>query len=176
MKKITLVLTFIGMINFIGCTKTEIVERETIVERDLQDNDTYSEVFELRNVNFVLNNGVYEIYRALNPNILSSDQILIYRMSGTVNPTTPIWQLIPRTIYFPNSSNELDYDYDFSRVDFSITASGNFNIATRPEYLNNQTFRIVIVPGYFSGRLDISNFNDVMNFIGKTEADVKIMQ
>lgn len=168
MKKITLVLAFIGAIMFNSCTT------ENIIAEDIQDNDTVAEVFELRGVNFVLTGGVYEIYRQLNPNILSSDQILIYRMSGTVNSSTPIWQLIPRTIFLSNG-NELDYDFDFTRVDFSITASGNFNLATRPEYLNNQTFRIVIIPGYFSGRFDTSNINTVMNLIGKTEADVKVM-
>lgn len=170
MKKITLVLAFIGMIILNSCTT------ENIIAEDIQDNDTVAEVFELRNVNFTpVGGGVYEIFRQLNPNILSSDQILIYRMSGTINSSTPIWQLIPRTIYFSNSSDELDYDFDFSRVDFSITASGNFNLSTRPIYLNNQTFRIVIIPGYFSGRFDASNINTVMNLIGKTDADIKIM-
>jgi hypothetical protein len=164
MKKITLVLAFIGMIILNSCTREEV-----------QDNDTIAEVFELRNVNLLpVGGGVYEIFRQLNPNILSSDQILIYRMTNTVNSSTPIWQLIPRTIYFSNN-DELDYDFDFSRVDFSITASGNYDLSTRPIYLNNQTFRIVIIPGYFSGRFDTSNINTVMNLIGKTEADVKIM-
>jgi hypothetical protein len=170
MKKITLVLAFIGTTMLNSCTT------ENIIAEDIQDNDTVAEVFELRNVNFVsVGGGVYEIFRQLNPNILSSDQILIYRMSATVNSTTPIWQMIPRTIYFSNG-DELDYDFDFSRVDFSITASGTYDLSTRPIYLNNQTFRIVIVPGYFSGRYDASNIYTVMNLIGKTEADVKVMQ
>ena len=71
MKKITLVLAFIGMITLSGCTVNEVVER------DIQDNDTISEVFELRNVNFVqINSSFYEIYRTLNPKILSSDHFL----------------------------------------------------------------------------------------------------
>ena len=169
MKKITLVLAFIGMIILNGCTVNEVVER------DLQDNDTIAEVFELRNVNFTfVNNNNYEIFRQLNPNILSSDQILIYRMSGTINSSTPIWQLIPRTIYFSNG-DELDYDFDFSRIDFTITASGTYALNLRPEYITNQTFRIVIVPGYFSGRMDYSIIDNVMQMLGKTENDVKIM-
>ena len=169
MKKITLVLAFIGMITLSGCTVNEIVDK------DIQDNDTVAEVFELRNVNFgSLNNFNYEIYKPLNPNILSSDQILIYRMSGTINSSTPIWQLIPRTIYFSNG-DELDYDFDFSRIDFTISASGTYALNLRPEYINNQTFRIVIIPGYFSGKMDYSNINNVMEMIGKTEVDVKMM-
>lgn len=169
MKKITLVLAFIGMITLSRCTVNEIVDK------DIQDNDTVAEVFELRNVNFgSLNNFNYEIYKPLNPNILSSDQILIYRMSGTINSSTPIWQLIPRTIYFSNG-DELDYDFDFSRIDFTISASGTYALNLRPEYINNQTFRIVIIPGYFSGKMDYSNINNVMEMIGKTEVDVKMM-
>ena len=64
MKKITLVLAFIGMITLSGCTVNEIVDK------DIQDNDTVAEVFELRNVNFgSVNNFNYEIYKPLNPNI-----------------------------------------------------------------------------------------------------------
>jgi hypothetical protein len=83
--------------------------------------------------------------------------------------------LIPRTFYF-NNNEYIDFDFDFSRVDFTITASGNFtlNNITSP-YLTDETFRIVIIPGYFSGRIDYSNYDDVMNFIGKTENDVKVI-
>jgi hypothetical protein len=46
MKKITLLIAFIGMIALHGCTVNE--------ENDNVDNDTIAEVFELRNVNFVI--------------------------------------------------------------------------------------------------------------------------
>lgn len=60
-----------------------------------------AEVFELRNINFDYNavDG-YTIYRSLNPTIFGSDNILIYRMSSTINPQTPVWQSIPRTLFF----------------------------------------------------------------------------
>jgi hypothetical protein len=69
----------------------------------------------------------------------------------------------------------LDYDFEFSRVHFRITANGTYNLGSTPEYIFNQTFRIVIIPGYFSGRIDYSNYDEVMSFIGKTENDVKVM-
>ena len=137
-----------------------------------------SEVFELRNVNFDLDiNNEYSIYRSLNPQILLSDNILIYRMSGTINSQTPIWQLIPRTIYFDNG-NELDYDYDFSRVDFTIYAGGNYNIATTPSFLFNQTFRIVIIPGYLSNKgsqnaINLDNYNAVIKAYHIDESKIK---
>lgn len=99
MKKISLFLAVIGMITLGSCTVNE--------DNDSVDNDTISEVFELRNVNFAFDavNG-YNIYRTLNPQIFPSDVILIYRLSGTIDSSTPIWQPIPRTLFL--NQGELD--------------------------------------------------------------------
>jgi hypothetical protein len=66
MKKITFILAVIGMITLGSCTVNE--------DNDTVDNDTISEVFELRNVNFAFDgtNG-YTIYRTLNPQIFPSN-------------------------------------------------------------------------------------------------------
>lgn len=152
MRKITFLLAIIGMVMLNACQRDEV------------DNDTIAEVFEIKGVNFVLNAGQYEIYRPLNPNIFASDNILIYRLSGTVNSTTPIWQLIPRTLFLPQG--ELDYDYDFSKEDFTIYAGGNYNLNLTQSYINNQTFRIVIIPGSFGNRSsqpeDFSDYHSVL--------------
>jgi len=140
-----------------------------------------SEVFELRNINFDYNavDG-YTIYRSLNPNIYASDNILIYRMTSTINPQTPVWQSIPRTLFLGNGQ-ELDYDFDFSKQDFTIYAGGNFNLATMPVYLTNQTFRIVIIPGYFSNKsaqknIDYSDYNAVVKAYHIQESKVKLLE
>ena len=152
MRKITFLLAIIGMVMLNACQRDEV------------DNDTIAEVFEIKGVNFVLNAGQYEIYRPLNPNIFASDNILIYRLSGTVNSTTPLWQLIPRTLFLPQG--ELDYDYDFSKEDFTIYAGGNYNLNLTQNYINNQTFRIVIIPGSFGNRSsqpeDFSDYYSVL--------------
>lgn len=161
-KKITiLLLAFIGMIGFQSCTTEEYY-----VQGDTYDEDTISEVFELRNVDFAfdVDYGGYMIYRPLNPAIYASDAVLIYRLSGTINSNTPIWQQIPRTLYL--QQGELDYDFDFSMVDFAIYAGGTYNLQLTPEYLYNQTFRIVIIPGYFSNKnapkVDFNDYNAVV--------------
>jgi len=112
-----------------------------------------AEVFELRNVNFDYNaiDG-YTIYRSLNPAILGSDNILIYRMSST----------------------------DFSRQDFTIYAGGNFNLATVPVYLTNQTFRIVVIPGYFSNKsaqknIDYADYQAVAKAYHIQDSEVKLL-
>ena len=140
-----------------------------------------AEVFELRNINFDYNavDG-YTIYRSLNPNIYASDNVLIYRMTSTINPQTPVWQSIPRTLFLGNGQ-ELDYDFDFSKQDFTIYAGGNFNLATMPVYLTNQTFRIVIIPGYFSNKsaqknIDYSDYNAVVKAYHIQESKVKLLE
>lgn len=171
MKKITLVLAFIGMIGLASCVRDEVVVEDTY------DQDTISEVFELRNVDFSYdsNNGEYYIYRNLNPTIYASDVVLIYRLTGTINSSTPIWQLIPRTLYL--SQGELDYDFDFSKQDFTIYANGTYNLSLTPNYIYNQTFRIVIIPGYFSDRnaqqIDFNDYNAVVKAYKIDESKVK---
>jgi hypothetical protein len=96
-------------------------------------------------------------------------------MAGTINPQTPIWQLIPRTLFL--DEGELDYDYDFSAVDFTIYAGGTFNIATTPQFINNQTFRIVIIPGYFSkgSSIDYNDYNAVIKAFNIDDSNVTVL-
>lgn len=161
MKRIITLFAILGMIAFSGCTTTD----------DL-DSDTIAEVFELKNINFDYN-GIdgYTIYRTLNPQIFPSDVILIYRLTGTIDASTPIWQQIPRTLY--TSQGELDYDFDFSKEDFTIYAGGNYNLALTPQFLNNQTFRIVIVPASFSKTLNTNNYISVMKALNLKENQVQ---
>jgi hypothetical protein len=167
MKKIIMLLAVIGMFSLQGCAGPEgppgIPGEDGLI----------AEVFELKNVNFTYDaTDGYLIYQKFTPNIYASDVILIYRLSGTINSTTPIWQLIPRTIFL-SQGNELDYDFDFSKEDFTIYAGGTYNLSLTPQYLNNQTFRIVIVPGSFSTSVDISNYNAVMSALNVNESQIQ---
>lgn len=166
MKKLALLLVLIGFVYLQSCT----------VNENSVDNDTISEVFELRNVNFSYNSiDGYTIYRTLSPQIYASDVILIYRMAGTIDANTPIWQQIPRTLYLPQG--ELDYDFDFSKEDFTIYAGGTYDLATTPSYITNETFRIVIVPGYFSNKMahkvDLSDYNAVVKAFNIDDKNIK---
>jgi hypothetical protein len=130
----------------------------------------------LRNVNFQLDqNNEYTIFQQLNPVIFDSDNILIYRMSGTINPQTPIWQLIPRTLFL--NEGELDYDFDFSAVDFTIYAGGTYDLALTPQFIQNQTFRLVIIPGYFSrnAALDYNDYNSVIKAFNINDSNITIL-
>lgn len=135
------------------------------------------QAFELNNINLTrVNDNTYEYFSVFNTHIggelFDDENVLIYRMSGTVNPSTPIWQLIPRTVYFPDAT-QLVYDYDFSKVDFVITAFGNYNLGLKPEFLNNQTFRIVIIPTELLNVVDKNNFNQVMSVLELKESQIQ---
>lgn len=170
MKKVIALLAVIGMFSLQGCTGPEGIQGpEGIPGQD----GLISEVFELKNINFGYNStDGYTIYQKLTPAIYSSDVILIYRLSGTINSTTPIWQLIPRTLFL-SQGNELDYDFDFSKDDFTIYAKGNYDLATTPQYLDNQTFRIVIIPGSFSTTLNTSDYSAVMSALKINENQIQ---
>jgi len=166
MKKIITVLAIIGMFSLQGC-----VGPEGIPGQNGQDG-LIAEVFELRNVNFVNSTAIgYNIYQKFTPNIYASDVVLIYRLSGTLNSGAPIWQLIPRTLFL--TQGELDYDFDFTKEDFTIYAGGNYSLSLTPQYLNNQTFRIVIVPGSFSASLNKSSYADVIATLNIKENQIQ---
>lgn len=170
-KNITLLFAFVSMIMLQACSVNE--------NNNPVDNDTISEVFELRNVNFGYDGGNnYSIYQTLNPQIFPSDVILIYRLSGIINSNTPIWQQIPRTLYLPDG--ELDYDFDFSKQDFTIYAGGTYDLTLTPSYITNETFRIVIVPGYLSNKgqkaVDTSDYNAVIKAYNIDDSKVKILK
>jgi hypothetical protein len=164
MKRIFLLLAVIGLSSLTSCSG------------DQGPAGPDSEVFELRNVNFQLDqNNEYTIFQQLNPVIFDSDNILIYRMSGTINPQTPIWQLIPRTLFL--NEGELDYDFDFSAVDFTIYAGGTYDLALTPQFIQNQTFRLVIIPGYFSrnAALDYNDYNSVIKAFNINDSNITIL-
>ncbi|KFC18792.1 hypothetical protein [Chryseobacterium sp. FH1] len=139
MKKfIPLVLLLISSIFIFSCK-----DDDTIVEVD------YPTVYDL-NVNFVYNaDDGWNFYQRFNRSLLDQDYVVIFRQAGTENGAA-VWQQIPRTLYL--TQGELDYDFDFTKNDFLIYAGGTYDISTTPQYLNNQRFRVVLVPAVFGGK------------------------
>jgi hypothetical protein len=164
-KKIGLLLAIVGATVLLSC---EGPQGETGPD---------SAVYEYQNVSFNPNNQ-YTFSRQINTKL--EDNVLIYRLSGVINSSTPIWQLVPRTIYFDNG-DEFDYDYDFSRVDFTIYVGGNYDYTTETFLLNNQTFRIVVIPGQFANKgtkntLDLSNYKAIIKAYHIDESKIKTLQ
>ena len=172
MKRIITLFAIIGLLAFSGCEGPEGIPGQDGLTAD---------AFEIKNVNLgrvtdnqysISSTFLYEI----GGDLFNDETILVYRLTGTINSTTPIWQLIPRTIYH-DDGNELDYDYDFSREDFTIYAEGTYNLSETPEFIYNQTFRIVIIPGYFSNRsaqqIDFNDYNAVLQAYGINPSSIK---
>lgn len=141
------------------------------------DTDTYSVVYDITD-SFAYDSGTdsYVISRTFNSSIPSSDVVLVYRESGTSNGST-IWQQIPRTLYL--DEGELDYDFDFSTDDVYIYAGGTIDLASQSSsfnssYLNDQTFRIVIVPASYGkgGSVDYSDYEKVIKKYGIDDSKV----
>ncbi|QOW11357.1 hypothetical protein Q73A0000_13805 [Kaistella flava (ex Peng et al. 2021)] len=141
-----------------------------------QDNDTYSVVLDINNVNFSYNaQDGYFISRTFTKPLFNTDVVLMYRKTGSATDGSPVWQSIPRTLYLANG-NELDYDFDFTKNDVMIYASGNYDVSTTPQYLNNQTFRVVLVPASPGGKnanVDYSDYNSVIRYFKIDDSKVK---
>lgn len=171
MKKILTLFAVAGLMAFASCEGPEGPPGY-----DGKDGLT-GQAFEIKNINLgrVADNE-YNLKNTFQSQVggdlYDDETVLIYRLTGTINSTTPIWQLIPRTIYFDNG-DELDYDYDFSKLDFIITARGTFNLATEPDFIRNQTFRIVIIPSEFANSINKNSYTDVMKALNLKETQVK---
>jgi hypothetical protein len=158
MKKIITLLAVIGMFSLQSCTTTD---------PNPVDNDTIPQAFELKNKNLVkITNNEYNysstFLRELKGDLYNDETVLVYRMTDLINSATPVWQLIPRTINFTNGEF-LEYYFDFSKVDFVITAYGNYNLLNRANYIDNQTFRVVILPSNLAASLNTKDYVGVMS-------------
>ena len=127
------------------------------------DYDTYPVAYDLNNVNFELVNNSFQIARTFNNPMFETDMLLIYKKVGNTNNNAPIWQQIPITLYL-QGGNEVDYNFDFSRFDFVIYAGGNFSLT--PEFTQNQTFRVLIIPASYGKTTEVNynDYNSVVNY------------
>lgn len=153
MKRIFLLLSMVGALTMTSCDNDDDV---------YVDNDTIAENIQLDGVNlgFNGNTGRYESLYVLDPPIFNSDVVLVYRY--VVDDGFSAWQLIPRTLYL-DGGDEVDYDFNFTANDVLIYADANFDLALAPQFINNQSFRIVIVPAYFANSVDTNNYDAVMS-------------
>ena len=150
MKKILLLFSAVGMLTLTGCNND-----------DNGDGDTYSEVFDLVDVDFTPDeNGRYSALVPLDPMIYDSDVVLVYR--EVVDNGFIVWQQIPRTVFLDNGE-EVDYDFNFTTEDVLLYMGSTYDLSETPQFTQNQVFRIVLVPGYFANTIDTNDYDAVMN-------------
>jgi hypothetical protein len=165
MKKITLLIAFIGMISLQSCTVNEVRE----------DNDTISEVFEYSNVDLTSGNG-YSALLTFPHATYSSDMVLVYRLAD-YGSAGDVWKLLPETYYFSDGTLDFGYDNDFTRYDAQVNLFG-FDLPGLPVGNRlDQVFRVVVIPAYLNnksatGKLDFEDYHSVIEFFKLDTAKV----
>ncbi len=177
MKKILLFL-FLGVIGFTAYSCDNDDSVQTV------DYDTIAQMKDV--TGSFSSTGNYTISQGLN--IPSTDVVLVYRL-GVGN----VWQQIPKSIYLPDVSGKptnrvFDYNFVFNSQNVEIRIDDpNFNVpgdltsAEIAAYLNNQTFRIVLIPANGTGiggaknkkaNIDYSDYNAVVKYYNLDESKV----
>lgn len=171
MKRIVLILVIaiLGAFAFQGCGGPEGPQGATGYSAE-------AEVFEVTASFSAPNN--FERLVTLNPVILNSDMVLVYRLFDVVNGAD-VWRSLPQTVYL--NQGELDYNFDFTRSDINIFLDSNFDLTTlSPSWAQNQVFRIVIIPGYLTNKniktLDFNDYNAVVEAFNITENQIKTLK
>lgn len=167
MKKIVFIFTLIsGMVFLQNCTGPEGPRGSQGVPGPA------SEVFEVT-TSFISANG-YESVFVLDPPIRREDNILIYELAGEHN-NRDIWKLLPQTYYF--DEGVMSYNFDFTTHDFRLFMDSTFNLSVLDSsWKNNITFRIVIVPGYFSlDGINLDDIDTVMGILNLTNDSVQLL-
>ena len=168
MKRIILLLAFVGTFAFQGCSGPEGPQGATGYSAE-------AEVFEVT-TSFSTSNNFAKLV-TLNPAILNSDMVLVYRLFDVVNGAD-VWRSLPQTVYL--TQGDLDYNFDFTKYDVNIFLDSNFDLTTlSPSWAQNQVFRIVIIPGYLSNKkrktIDFNDYNALVKAFNINKNQIKTL-
>jgi len=165
MKKILTLFAVVGLIVFSSCEGPEGPPGQDGVNIE-------AEVYQVKGVSFTSDNG-YNPIIPLNPAILPADMVLLYRQDGTDNGA-PVWKLTPELYYLADGTFDFGYNYNFTVRDVSVYMDGFDLAGISTAFRLNQTFRIVIIPGYLTGTFKSANkssFSDYNAVIKKYNID-----
>lgn len=115
----------------------------------------YAQVFE-QTVNFNVDSATNLPTALINfpIEVFESDVVLVYRLEKQVNINGEIfdaWSQLPQNFFFSNG-DIIQYVFNHTLFDAEIQIDGNFDTSTLtdPGYINNQTFRVAIVPAEYA--------------------------
>lgn len=179
MKKIITLLAVVGLVVFSACEGPQgppgMPGQDGFDGQDGEDG-LIAEVYEVQNVNFTSANS-YNPIIPLNPAIFPSDMVLLYRLGGSTQSGADIWLLSPELYYLADGTLDFGYNYDFTINDVSIVLDGRDLGGLSSNYRLNQVFRIVIIPGYVTGKSankpDYSDYKAVIAKYGIDDSKVK---
>ena len=169
MKKILLLFSVAGLLTLTGCNGDDATYVNQTVE---------NEVFQVGPVNFAYNATLDKYASAydLDPQIESADVVLVYRR--TFDPSAnnvAVWELIPRTLHL-GPTDEIDYDFNFNQNSILFTVDANYNLLETPAYINDQVFRVVILPGYDnSAKMNFNDYEAVAKRYNIKESNIKMI-
>ncbi len=106
--------------------------------------------------------------------IEASDKIVGFILEGEDNQGNDNWEPLPQTFF--DNGNTYVYTFNFSRTGFTLFLDGNAN----PGLLSsakrsNRVFRMMIVPAWLVGKVDLNNMQDIMAKMGATESDINVI-
>lgn len=139
-----MILAIFGGLFMMSCERTDTVA--------VEDNDTYPV---MKDVTGTFTSG-NEFTLTQSINAASTDVVLVYRNFNSNTNKPVVWQLLPKT-YFLSNGRELDYNFLFDANSVEVYTEASFDQTTmtseeRNAYLNNQSFRIVLVPASRASR------------------------
>ncbi|UEQ75692.1 hypothetical protein [Chryseobacterium arthrosphaerae] len=174
MKKILPFILLAG----IGFLAYSCDNNDDVVVQNPVDSDTLPV---MKDVNVSLNSSNNYAHVEL-LNLQSTDVVLVYRKDPTASNA---WQLVPKTYYLANN-RELEYNFLFNSQKVEIFTEGvdpaTLTSAEAGTYLNNQTFRIVLVYANAGkaaagknakANVDYSDYNAVVKYYNLDESKVK---
>lgn len=142
------------------------------------DNDTYATAYNVSPTFTRVNDNLYRYADQFNTPLIESDVVLIYMQNGTTTTNAPIYKLLPYTFFVGNAANDqIDYGFDFSRVDISITvnSTSTLSLTANPTYYTGKNFRVVVLPAKTgkNASVNFEKYEDVASFYNIKESNVK---
>ncbi len=135
-------------------------------------------VFETQPIDFTAGNDFWSVYTfPTNFEVFDTDAILVYLLEDVTDDglggQADIWTPLPQTYFLDEGT--LLYSFNHTYFDVAVFLDGDYDLSLTPDgFALGQIFRIVVVPAdpFNSANLDTSNFQSVLNALGKTESDI----
>lgn len=149
MKYVAITLSLIASLFFAGCEGPEGPQGP----QGPTGAELLTQIYEIAGINFDSSNDFSFKETFINSTDLiieDTDLVLIYRQSGIIVETNePTWELLPATKLVDQGI--LHYKFEHTSFDFLISFENDFDLNTinnldGAEFLDNQVFRIAIVP------------------------------
>lgn len=184
MKKITVVLGAFLTLFLISCEGDQGPQGPEGIPGLNGEDGIQGQVFEVNGVNlefspeenlFITALG-FEDYTSFE--VLPNDAVLVYRFDGVADfddgSEFNSWGLLPQNFFLEQGT--IQYVTSHTERDVEILVSGNFDLSgISTDFTDNQTFRVVIVPGEAAStaKMDRANISSVMSSLNVSEKDVQ---